>query len=136
LVKSALAVLKAGTSRADRKSALGRSHGVHRNVISCAVSRHFAELGVGELAFLQEGDEVLISFLTLFRFLEQFGAIEVLEAAFLELDGVDAGLFGDVHERFGEMKLPVVVEPDLGNDVTGVSWADDSIAYLHRLHDS
>jgi len=38
----------------------------------------------------------------------------------LELDGIDAGMFGSSNELFGDLQAAIVVDANFSNDVGGV----------------
>ena len=43
-----------------------------------------------------------------------------LRRPLLELDGIDAGMFGSSNELFGDLQAAIVVDANFSNDVSGV----------------
>jgi hypothetical protein len=54
----------------------------------------------------------------------------------LEFDGIQAELGGDINQGFGDFYIAVVVDADLGDDVTWLAFSDQMISNSHRVcHD-
>jgi hypothetical protein len=55
---------------------------------------------------------------------EHILTVQAGEMAFLELHGAYPGFRRGIHKPFGQTDIPVMVDADLGNDISGLIGAD------------